>query len=208
MPPALVIGGLALGTGIGQAAFLAGWILLGPAAAGVWSAAGLLVGGRAFGLRDLPDAFRTRWVAGLLFFLVDGGLGWLLIANVRFYVASTLGILARPLPALGEGIRVGHLVGFLWLAPLVLWALAQLYALPLLVAERRGVGPALRRAALLVVDNIGFTLALGAIVVVLSGILILTGVGAFGLLAGVLAVLTTNATRHLLQKYERESTED
>ncbi|MGH2349570.1 MAG: hypothetical protein ACRDFT_08910, partial [bacterium] len=76
-----------------------------------------------------------------------------------------------------------------------------LYALPLLVEERRGTGTALRRAALLVVDNVWFTLALAAVAAVLSGIVILTGIGAFVLLPGLLAVLTTNATRALLAKY-------
>jgi len=199
--PVLVIGGLALGTATGQIAFLAGWVLFGPLAAGIWSAAGQIAGRRAFRVRDLPRRVRTEWIAGLLFFLVDGGLGWLLVANVRFYFTSTAGILGRPLPTLAEGMRVGHLVAFVWLAPLVLWALAQLYALPLLVAERRGIGAALRRAALLVVDNIGFPLALAAVVVVLSGILLLTGVGALVLLPGVVAVLTTNAVRALLSKY-------
>lgn len=201
MPPALVFAGLTLGTGIGQAAFLAGWILLGPVTAAVWTVAGLIARRAAFSVRVLPAAFQKQWITGLLFFLVDGGLGWLLVANVRFYFSSMLGILGRPLPWLGEGMRAGHLIGFVWLAPLLLWALAQFYALPLLVEEPRGVGAALRRAALLVVDNVWFTLGLAVVAGVLAGLLLLTGIGAFVLLPGLLAVLTTNATRALLAKY-------
>jgi hypothetical protein len=68
------------------------------------------------------------------------------------------------------------------------------------------VGVALRRAALLVVDNIWFTLVLATIVAIASGVLGLTGIGAFVLLPGALAVLTTNATRALLGKYEQNFT--
>jgi hypothetical protein len=200
--PALALIGLTLDTRLGQAAFLAGWVLLGPVTTAAWSVAASIARRESVGVRSLPAALRTQWLAGLLFFLVDGGIGWLLLANVRFYLNSTLGILGRVLPALGEGIRVGHLVGFVWLAPLVLWVLAQLYALPLLVADQPSVGVALRRAALLVVDNIWFTLALALVVTAISAILLLTGVGAFALLPGVLAVLTTNATKALLAKYE------
>jgi hypothetical protein len=201
VPPALVLIGLTLGPRLGQGAFLAGWVLIGPATAAAWSVAAAIVRRDPVSARSLPAGLATQWLPGLLFFLVDGGIGWLLVANVRFYLGSTLGILGLALPALGEGLRVGHLVGFVWVAPLALWALAQLYALPLLVADRRGVGVALRRAALLVVDNVGFTLALALAVAALSGVLILTGVGAFVLLPGLIAVLTTNATRALLEKY-------
>lgn len=199
--PAVVIAGLTAGTGIGQAAFLAGWVLIGPATTAVWTVARLIVRHEPFTLRALPAVFRQQWIAGLLFFLVDGGLGWLLAANVRFYFTSTLGILGRPVPWLGEGMRAGHLIGLLWVAPLLLWLLAQLYALPLLIEERSGIASALRRAAVLVVDNIWFTLELGVVVIVLSVILALTGIGAFVLLPGLLAVLTTNATHALLGKY-------
>lgn len=204
MPPALIVGGLAAGTVAGQGAFLAGWILFGPITAGVWSAMVGIADRRPVRLQELPAAVRGQWMTGLLLVLVDGALGWLLIANVRFYLTSTAGMLGRTLPALA-GLRVGHLVAFVWLAPLLLWALAQLYALPLLIAERRGIGSALRRAALLVVDNIGFTLVLTALIVVLTGLLVLTGIGPFVLLPGIVAVLTTNATRALLARYEIRS---
>jgi uncharacterized membrane protein YesL len=208
VPPALVVAGLTLGTSLGRGAFIVGWVFMGPATAAAWSVAAAIVRRDPVSPRSFPAALRMQWLSGLLFFLVDGGIGWLLVANVQFYLGSTLGVLGRPLPALGEGMRVGHLVGFLWLAPLVLWALAQIYALPLLVADRRGVGAALRRAALLVVDNVWFTLALAVIVVGLSGLLILTGVGAFVLLPGLLAVLTTNATQTLLARYQEVTTND
>lgn len=198
-----MLGGLALGTAIGQGAFLAGWILAGPVSVAAWAVAGRIVRHEPVTAPAVRAAFQHQWVGGLLFFLVDGALGWLLVANVRFYFTSTLGILGWPLPALGEGMRVGQVIGFLWIAPLLLWVLAQLYALPLLVEERTGVGAALRRAALLAVDNVRFTLELGLVVAVLSAILALTGIGAFVLLPGLLAVLTTNATRTLLAKYPK-----
>lgn len=202
VPMALIAGGLALGTRAGRVAFVAGWAVLGPIAAAVW-ATGSRISTRTFGGRtEIVAALRSQLVNGSVFVIVDTLIGALIIANVRFYFTSTLGILGRPVPWLGEGIRVGHLAGWIWLSPLTLWALVQLYALPLLVRQQIGVGVALRRAAILVLDNMLFTLGLAVLVIVVAGILVLTGAGAFVLLGGILAILTGNAAQVLLNKYE------
>lgn len=202
VPIALITGGLVLRTPAGRVAFVAGWAVLGPIAAAVWAAGSRISAGRFGGRTEIVAALRSYLVNGSAFAIVDTLIGALIIANVRFYFSSTLGILGRPVPWLGEGVRVGHLAGWLWLSPLTLWALAQLYALPLFVRQQIGVGVALRRAAILVLDNMLFTLGLAVLAVLLAGILVLTGAGTFVLLGGMLAVLTGNAAQILLNKYE------
>ncbi len=206
VPIALAIGGLAIGSPVGQAAFTAGWILFGPVTVAAWTV-GLQIasdGPRLPGIRDFLFGLRHRTVVGLVFFLVEVLITALLVANVRFYFTSTLGILGHPVRWLGRGIRVGHLVGLLWLSPLTLWALMQLYAVALLVYQPVGIGRTLRRSALLVLDNLLFTLALAVVVVLLAGLLALSGIGMFALFGGVMAVLTSNATVLLLNRYSRE----
>ncbi len=205
LPGALAIIGVASGGVLGQIAFMAGWVVLGPATLAAWVVGNRIAQGRSARLRDFGEALRARLVPGLLFFLVEVLITVLLVANVRFYFSSTLGVLGHPVEVLGEGIRVGHLVGLLWLSPLTLWALMQLYVPTLMAEQGVGVGPALRRAAVLVLDNIIFSLSLALVVAVLGGILLLSGVGMVALFAGVLAVLTSNALRELLTRYARSS---
>ncbi len=210
VPIALAIGGLAIGSPVGQAAFTAGWIMFGPVTVAAWTV-GLRIasnGRREPGIRDFLFGLRHRTVVGLVFFLVEVLVTALLVANVRFYFTSTLGILGHPVMWLGRGIRVGHLVGLLWLSPLTLWALMQLYAVALLVRQEAGIDRTLRRAALLVLDNLLFTLAIAVVTVLLSGLLALSGIGIFALFGGVMAVLTSNATSTLLSRYVQDEGTD
>ncbi len=201
VPVALVAGGFAAGSILGAAAFMVGWITLGPATAAAWTVGNRIARGTSGGIRDFLDALRTRAVQGILFLLVDALIIALLVANVRFYFSSTVGILGVPVGWLGQGLRVGQLVGLLWMSVLTLWGLLHLYVPALLVEQDVGVGRALRRAAVLVLDNVPFTLALAAVVLLLAGLLMLSGVGAFALFAGMMAVLTNNAVRQLLTRY-------
>jgi len=205
VPVALAALGIASGSGWGQVAFTLGWVALGPATLAAWAVGNRIARGSAPHIRDFIEAFRRQLVPGLLFFLAEVLLTTLLVANVRFYFSSTLGILGRPVDWLGSGLRVGQLVGLLWLSPLTLWALMQLYVPALVIEQQIGVGRALRRAAVLVLDNVFFTLGLTLAVVVVTGVCIASGVGMFALFAGVVAVLTSNALRYLLTRYEGAS---
>ncbi len=197
--------GVVSGSLVGQVAFTLGWVGLGPVTLAAWAVANRIARGSPGRVRDFVDAFRARLVPGLLLFLLEVLITTLLVANIRFYLSSTLGILGRPLDWVGGGVRVGHLVALVWLSPLTLWALMQLYVPAFVVEQEIGVGRALRLAAILVLDNVFFSLGLGLVVVVLAGLCILSGVGMFALFAGVMAVLTNNALRQLLTRYEHTS---
>ncbi len=193
--------GIISGAGLGWIAFTLGWVALGPTTLAAWAVGNRIARSSSARMRDVIDGLRQWLIPGLWFFLVEVFLTTLLVANVRFYFSSTLGVLGHPVEALGKGIRVGHLVALAWLSPLTLWALMQLYLPALVVEQSIGIGRALRRSAVLVLDNIFFSLGLATIVVVLMGLLVLSGVGMIALFAGVLAVLTSNAVRELLSRY-------
>jgi hypothetical protein len=198
---ALTVIGIVSGSGLGRIAFTLGWVALGPVTLATWAVGNRIARGQSAQMRDVVDGLRQWLIPGLLFFLVEILLTTLLVANLRFYFSSTLGILGHPVEALGKGIRVGHLVALAWLSPLTLWVLMQLYLPALIIEQEIGMGRALRRSAVLVLDNILFSLALAAIGGVLLGLLVLSGVGMIALFAGVCAVLTSNAVRELLTRY-------
>ncbi len=166
-----------------------------------WTTGNRIARGTGRGIGDFLDGLRTRTVLGLVYFLVDVLIAALLVANVRFYFTSTLGILGTPVSWLGKGVRVGHLLGLLWVSPLTLWGMMQLYAPALLIEQDIGVGQGLRRAAVLVLDNVLFSLGFAVVAVLLTGLLVVSGVGMFALFAGAMAVLTNNAVRVLLLRY-------
>ena len=78
----------------------------------------------------------------------------------------------------------------------------MLYQWPLLVEQEIPTRRIVRKSALLALDNAPFTLALFALAGVLTAALWFSVVGAVLLWAGVLAMLTTQATRELLRKYD------
>lgn len=201
LPVALATIGVTNGSGLGRIAFTIGWVALGPVTLATWAVGSRIVRGDPVAVRDVITGIRPWLVAGVVFFLAEVFLTTLLVANVRFYFSSTVGILGRPVNALAQEIRVGQLIGLLWLSPLTLWALMQLYLAALVVEQGVSIGRALRRAAILVLDNILFTLGLAIIVAVLLGLLVLSGVGMIALLGGSLSVLTANASHTLLARY-------
>ncbi len=205
VPIAVAVVGVVSGSLVGQVAFTLGWIGLGPVTLAAWAVGNRIARGSPGRARDFVEALRAQLMPGLLLFLLEVLITTLLVANVRFYLSSTLGILGRPLNWVGGGIRVGHVIALLWLSPLTLWALMQLYVPAFVVEQGISVGRALRRAAILVLDNVFFSLGLGGVVVVLAGLCIFSGVGMFALFAGMIAVLTNNALRQLLTRYEHTS---
>ena len=82
------------------------------------------------------------------------------------------------------------------------WLAMILYQWPLLAEQSIPTRQIIRKSALLVLDNAPFTLGVLALVAVLTVALWFSVVGAVLLWAGVLAMLTTQATRELLRKYD------
>lgn len=137
-------------------------------------------------LFDFAWGFRAGFAPSLKLASVQV-LGSLALAgNCAFYLAQ------HNLPLMALGASFGYL--------LVFWCAAMLYQWPLL-QEGAGVKTAIRKSALLVLDNVPFTLG---ILLVAVTVVVLCGVSVIGivlLLPGALAMLTTQATRELLRKY-------
>jgi len=173
----------------GGTAALLGWALVGgPAAAGVFQFA------RKTAAREEPEVFDLAWGFRAAFGRSVGlaavqALGLALAAgNSVFYFAQ--GSLAPAL--LGAGFAYAA----------ALWAVACLYQWPLLVQEpEASVLKVVRKSALLVLANPGYTAGLALVCLLLTALLCLTIAGAFLLWAALLAALTTQATRELLRKY-------
>jgi hypothetical protein len=109
-----------------------------------------------------------------------------LAGNCAFYLAQ------HNLPLMALGASFGYL--------LVFWCAAMLYQWPLLF-EGAGVKTAIRKSALLVLDNVPFTLGILAVALIVVALCGVSVIGIVLLLPGALAMLTTQATRELLRKY-------
>lgn len=157
-------------------------------------AAGLFRFARKTAAREEPDLFDLLWgfrcapgrSLALAAVQVYGAL--LLAGNAYFYIAQ------GTLPLVILGASMGYLVLF--------WVAMALYQWPLLAEQEISVGRVVKKSALLVLDNLPYTLALLAVVLVLTLVLWISVIGAVLLWSGALAMLTTQATRELLRKYD------
>ncbi len=98
---------------------------------------------------------------------------------------------------------LGALFGYL----LVFWLLMMQYQWPLLVVQEAEpkpprAGAAIRKSALLALDNLGFTMGIATVCLVISVLLWVTLVAAALLWLGAMAMLQTQATRELLRRYD------
>lgn len=166
----------------------AGLVLIGaPLTAGLFRFA------RRAAAREEPELFDLAWGFrhALGRSLALGGVqvfGTLLLAgNCLFYLAQ------RHLLLMALGASLSYLLLF-WLGML-------LYQWPILLEQGTGALAAVRKSALLVLDNAPFTFGLLLAAAVLTAVLGVTVVGVVLILPGALAMLTTQATRELLRKY-------
>lgn len=181
LPPFPAVFGSLVGAGIGL-------LLLGaPATAGVFRYT------RNAAARREPEWFDLAWGfrQGLGKALGLGALqalGALLLAgNCYFYVLQRLPVL----------VVLGAVFGYL----LLFWLLASLYQWPLLAEQELRPVAAIKKSALLVLDNFPYTLGLGVVVALLTLACWVTMLGGAVLWAGAGAMLLTQATRELLRKY-------
>jgi hypothetical protein len=152
--------------------------------------------------RDLLSALARHFAPSLALLLIVGAVAGLGALNVYFYVRMLSGMWWRVI-----GITWGYLA--------LMFLLAMTYSYPLLVHQRRGALNAMKRSALLFVDNAVYTLGLvGALVALTIAVLVpvvtalpvLVGLSALVLCfieAGFVALAANNALLDLLRKYER-----
>lgn len=111
----------------------------------------------------------------------------LLAGNSYFYVLQRWPVL----------VVVGAVFGYL----LLFWSLTCLYQWPLLVEQELSPVAAIKKSALLLLDNFPYTLGLGLVLVLLTAICWATVLGGAVLWVGLAAMFLTQATRELLRKY-------
>ena len=143
-------------------------------------------------LLDLTWGFRVALKPGLALAAAQFFGVLLLGGNAAFYLSLRQPVL----------MALGALFGYL----LVFWLLSMLYQWPLLVVQEADpkpprAGAAIRKSALLVLDNLGFTLLVAAVGLLISAILGVTLVGAALLWLGTMGMVQTQATRELLRRY-------
>ncbi len=103
-------------------------------------------------------------------------------------------------------LRGGLAFGGTALATLLVWSGAFLVLMhahlhPLLAGGERGLARLLKKSALLVLDNTGFTVGITLQAFVLAVICLVTGIGLLLVLASLLATLLATGHRELLKKY-------
>jgi hypothetical protein len=174
-------------------AAIVGWTLLGPLLAGVYRLVRSIVGREDPALTDLFREARRHALPGLALAASQVIVGQVLLVDMLFF-------LSLPAPMF-------RWLGLLFFYPLIFWGLTVQYQWPLLAevgeTERpvRAALTAVKKSALLVLDNLLFSLGLGVCGLLFTLICGLTAVGAVLLWAGSLAFLYTVALRELLRKY-------
>jgi len=138
-------------------------------------------------LFDLFRGFCSGYRDAVALGMVQAGGALLLAGNCYFYLLQRVPVL----------VVIGAVFGYV----LAFWLLACLYQWPLMVEQ--GISPfaAVRKSALLVLDNFLYTLGLGLVLGLLTTICWATLIGGAFLWAGATAMLLTQATRELLRKY-------
>jgi len=181
LPPTLVML-------LGVLCAVGGFVLVGsPVTAGVFRYARNAAARQEPELFDLAWGFRSALRRSLGLGAVQAFGILLLAGNCYFYVLQRHPVV----------VVIGAVFGYI----LAFWTLACLYQWPLLVEQELSPLAAVKKSALLVLDNFPFTLGLALLLAVVSAALWLTVVGAAVLWAGAMVMFLTQATRELLRKY-------
>lgn len=200
LPLAGALGGHALGTvlfaalperlgGLLSALLaLAGWAAVwGPTAAGHFRFSRNAAARAEPEIFDLAWGFRTAPRRAIGLGLIQALGVALLAGNAYFYL-----IQRHPLFAV---------LGATFLYALAFWLLALIYQWPLLVEQELSPAAAIRKSALLVLDNFGYTLGVGLVLGFLALLLWSLVVPGVLLWGGASAFIQTQATRELLRRY-------
>lgn len=169
------------------------WTLLGPLMAGIYRLVRQIVAREDPALTDLFREARRSALPGMALAAAQMIVGQVLFVDMLFFLS---------MPA-----AMVRWIGLLFFYPLLFWGLAVQYQWPLLAEGGEPAQPvraaltAVRKSALLVLDNLPFSLGLGVCVFFFTLFCGVTAIGAVLLWAGGLAFLDTVALRELLRKY-------
>lgn len=208
------------------------WIvpLLGSAA--VWDAAAIqvAVGGIAAALIVGPATLGLAHLSYRIVSRDDPGLGQFFQGYSRFFWRGAAYFLINTAIVGGCILNVGFyttkfadswlwMIGVLWLYVLLFWSLMQIYAPQFIVREDIGAWQALKKAALLAVDNLAYTTVVAleiAVVAALIALPVLLGkptlmglsvLISFFVFPGLVGLLGAGAVQDLMRKYELEADE-
>jgi uncharacterized membrane protein YesL len=145
-------------------------------------------------IRDFLEGFRAHFFPALRAGALTLAVGAVLWVNIDFY-SHLRGRASLP------GMLLAAVI--VWIALFVL--LIQAHLFPLIVGGERSTRAALRKSALLTLDNPGYTVGITVQAVSVSALCVLTGAGLVLALGSLLAVLLTTGHRELLKKYFPES---
>jgi hypothetical protein len=168
--------------------------LLGLALLGGPAAAGLFRFARKAAAREEPEVFDLVWG-------FRGGLRPATrLAAVQAFATATLA--GNAAFYFGQGHLGAVVLGALCAYAGLFWLAACLYQWPLLAQyPAAGVGSAVRKSALLVLGNPGYTAGVLGVLAACAGLAAVTVAGAILVLPGLAAALATQATRELLRRY-------
>jgi uncharacterized membrane protein YesL len=170
-------------------------VVTAPAAtAGLFHLGRKIADHEAVGIRDFFEGFRRHFSPALRAGALSLLLAVVLWVNIDFY--SHLG---------GRAAVPGTLLAavMVWIALFLLLIHAHLF--PLIVSGERSTRQAFRKAALLTLDNPGYTIGLTVQAISVAALCVLTGAGLILALGSLLAVLLSTGHRELLKKYFPDS---
>ncbi len=170
-------------TGLGVLALA----LAGPGTAAIYAVTNRLVNGELLEISRFWSAFRKYFWRGWLLGVVDIGAGGLLLLNIWFYWN-----LDRP---------GGWLLSIVFVYILVMWVAVQGYLFGLLVEMDQTVRLVVRNALFLAIDNLGLTLGLMLVNVVVFVVSLLPG--AFLLALATMSVLSNVNNRAVVDAIGR-----
>jgi uncharacterized membrane protein YesL len=170
-------------------------VITAPAAtAGLFHLARKIADHEAVAIRDFFEGFREHFFPALRAGALMLAVAVILWVNVDFY--SHLG---------GRAAIPGMLLAavMIWIAAFVILIHAHLF--PLIVEGEGRTGAALRKSALLTLDNPGFTIGITVQALSVGALCVLTGAGLVLALGSLHAVLLATGHRELLKKYFPDS---
>jgi uncharacterized membrane protein YesL len=165
-----------------------------PALAGLWSAANLVAKGRAIGWRDYFKAFRRYFLKAWGLALLNGLVGIILVANILFYAPANVPFEISP--------TLSFWIQALFLGVAFVWLIVQLYPMALLLEqEDQRLRVALRNAAVLFAANLGFTIVLALLLLVVAAVSMVLPPLWLLVTVALFAVVCNKAVLHLLETY-------
>ena len=166
--------------------------LAGPATAAIYDYAARSLANEAVGMRDYIQSFRTHFIRGYLVAALDLVLLAALVLNAWFYLTAELPQFFRVLSIL-----------FFW--GIVFWVAIQPYLFSVMIRLDTSVLQTFRNAVLLALDNLGVTIGLIGVQLVMIFFFVPLFAIAYPVLAGsIFAHTHVGVLNELLDQYEEK----